>query len=130
MRYRTVTVTPTLSTDISVNPVLSLSSVSVNPSVFQIVDVSASLQNNIIAVSPSLANSMVEAEPDWFTRIVTQSGGYDYYTGTYMVTPKANTETVLGTQNKILTDNVTVLQVPYYETHNDSGYTVYIANEV
>lgn len=52
------------------------------------------------------------------------------YTGTYEVTPKANTEQTLQTAGKQLLENVTVHEVPYYETSNISGTTVYIAQEV
>lgn len=52
------------------------------------------------------------------------------YDGAYEVTPKASEQTVLETRNKLMTDDVTVLEIPYYETYNTSGYTVYIANEV
>ena len=48
------------------------------------------------------------------------------YDGDYIVTPKANEEVVLETSNKLLTDDITVLEIPYYETSNVSGYTVYI----
>lgn len=48
------------------------------------------------------------------------------YTGDYIVKPKANEEVVLDTSDKILTDDITVLEIPYYETSNVSGYTVYI----
>lgn len=48
------------------------------------------------------------------------------YEGDYIVTPKANEEVILETSNKILTDDITVLEIPYYETSNISGYTVYI----
>ncbi|MBQ6221624.1 MAG: hypothetical protein IJJ44_03330 [Solobacterium sp.] len=59
------------------------------------------------------------------------SGEYDTYTGTYSVVPQANQEVVLSTANKLLTRNVTVQEVPYYETSNEQGgYTAYIAQEV
>lgn len=59
------------------------------------------------------------------------SGEYDTYTGTYSVVPQANQEVVLSTANKLLTRNVTVQEVPYYETGNEQGgYTAYIAQEV
>ncbi len=55
----------------------------------------------------------------------------DYYDGDYVVTPKAHSETVLETTEKIMRDNVVVLKVPYYETSNlIGGYTAYIAGEV
>lgn len=52
------------------------------------------------------------------------------YEGEYVVTPKAYEEQVLETANKLMLDNVSVLRVPYFETSNTSGTTVYIANEV
>lgn len=57
--------------------------------------------------------------------------GYEIYSGSYRVTPKANKEQTLKTRNRILKEDVVVLEVPYYETSNDSnGTTVYIAREV
>lgn len=52
------------------------------------------------------------------------------YEGAYTVTPKANTEQVLATDGKLMQDDVTVFEIPYFETSNLSGTTVYIANEV
>lgn len=55
----------------------------------------------------------------------------DYYEGPYEVTPRAWQETVLETKDKAMADDVTVLEIPYYETGNVyNGLTVYIANEV
>lgn len=54
----------------------------------------------------------------------------DFYHGSYEVTPKAYTEQVLETAQKLMAHDVTVFQVPYYETSNVSGTTVYIAKEV
>lgn len=48
------------------------------------------------------------------------------YTGDYIVTPMAHEEVILETSDKLLTDDITVLEIPYYETSNVSGYTVYI----
>ena len=52
------------------------------------------------------------------------------YTGDYVVTPLAHEQTVLKTKGKAMTDDVTVLEVPYYEISNPTGDTVYIASEV
>lgn len=55
----------------------------------------------------------------------------DPYTGEYVITPKAWEEQVLETKHKTMLDDVTVLRVPYYETHNTTnGLTAYIASEV
>lgn len=55
----------------------------------------------------------------------------EYYQGPYEVTPRAFNPVVLPTNDKTMTDDVTVLEVPYWETSNlFDGKTVYIANEV
>lgn len=55
----------------------------------------------------------------------------DVYTGVYEVTPKAWEEQILATDGKLMTDDVTVFRVPYYETVNlFDGKTAYIAEEV
>lgn len=54
----------------------------------------------------------------------------DTYTGEYVVIPKAHKETVLETKDKTMADDVTVRKVPYYETSNQTGTTIYIASEV
>lgn len=49
------------------------------------------------------------------------------YEGAYEITPLAQTDTVMETKGKRMTENVTVLEIPYYETTNESGgYTVII----
>lgn len=57
-------------------------------------------------------------------------GGGEPYTGELIVTPKAHEEQRLATANKVMPGDVVVLEVPYYETHNENGLTAYIASEV
>ena len=52
------------------------------------------------------------------------------YTGSYEVTPIAWNSITLRTKDKIMEKNVLVKEVPYFETRNDAGTTVYIASEV
>lgn len=55
----------------------------------------------------------------------------EYYQGPYEVTPRAFNSVVLPTNDKTMTDDVTVFEIPYWETSNlFDGKTVYIANEV
>ena len=61
--------------------------------------------------------------------IVHEGGGYDVYDGQYEVTPSAHNPIVLETREKLMADDVTVNKIPYYETSNESGLTVYIADE-
>ena len=51
------------------------------------------------------------------------------YTGEHHVIPKTEGQ-VLPTKNTRLTRNITVAAVPYYETGNDCGTTVYIAENM
>lgn len=52
------------------------------------------------------------------------------YAGPYEVTPKAWEAQILATDGLMMTDDVTVFKVPYYETSNIyDGKTVYIAEE-
>lgn len=52
--------------------------------------------------------------------------GGEHYDGVYEVTPLADFEIILPTQGKILDEDVVVNKIPYYETSNESGITVYI----
>ena len=52
------------------------------------------------------------------------------YEGDYVVIPKADAATVLPTRDRLMQDDVTVQKIPYYETANPTGDTVYIASEV
>jgi len=55
---------------------------------------------------------------------------YDYgvnkYTGVSTIIPKS-TDQVLLTANTVISENITILGIPYYETSNEAnGYTVII----
>ena len=52
------------------------------------------------------------------------------YTGSYKIIPKASEEQRLPCAGKKMENDITVQRVPYYETSNDTGITVYIASEV
>lgn len=55
----------------------------------------------------------------------------DPYEGAYAVTSKAHEEQVLETKDKRMTGNLTVREIPYWETSNTSGgTTAYIGSEV
>lgn len=56
--------------------------------------------------------------------------GGELYEGAYSVTPKT-TEQTLKTAQKVLTDDVTIRSIPFYDVGNASGgVTVYIAREI
>lgn len=55
-----------------------------------------------------------------------RGGSYPDYTGAYEITPTTEEQT-LETRRRVMADNVTVHEIPYYETTNESGgYTVII----
>lgn len=51
------------------------------------------------------------------------------YQEEYIVTPKPFNDEILQTNGFKMTDDVTVLKIPYYQTSNETGYTVYIGGE-
>lgn len=55
---------------------------------------------------------------------------YKRYDGNYEAVPNAFNTQTLPTANKLLTQDIVVKKVPYYETSNiQQGITVYIAGE-
>lgn len=48
------------------------------------------------------------------------------YEGSYSIKPLPNRAQVLGTKNKMMLDDLTVLEIPYWEVSNTSGKTVII----
>ena len=62
-------------------------------------------------------------------KVVYQGGG-EPYEGVYDVTPQAKSAVILPTKDRLLSRDVNVKKIPYYETSNQTGVTVYIASEV
>lgn len=50
------------------------------------------------------------------------------YIGEYEIVPKIDSQ-IMRTKNKKMEDDVTVLAIPYYETSNLTGKTVYIGGD-
>lgn len=51
------------------------------------------------------------------------------YDGDYTITPSINEQT-LETKNKVMTDDLNIKQIPYFQTSNEYGDTIYIGKEV
>lgn len=58
------------------------------------------------------------------------TGNSKPYEGVYDVTPQAKSAVILPTKDRLLSRDVNVKKIPYYETSNQTGVTVYIASEV
>ena len=52
------------------------------------------------------------------------------YKGDYEFTPLPFQEQILDTENKILKENIKIKEIPYYETSNVYGDTVYIGSQI
>lgn len=50
---------------------------------------------------------------------------HEKYGGSYEIMPKIASQT-FDTDDKLMTDDLTVLAIPYFEVHNEDGITVYI----
>lgn len=55
--------------------------------------------------------------------------GYDFYLGDYDVTPKIKSQ-ILLTSNKVMSKDVKINGVPYYEVSNPQGGTTFIIAEI
>ena len=51
--------------------------------------------------------------------------GYKYFTGSYEVTPKVEAQT-LETKDKLMSEDVHIKSIPYYEVSNPQGGTTII----
>lgn len=55
--------------------------------------------------------------------------GGEVYEGSYEVTPSVESQT-LETKDRVLTDDITILEIPFFSVGNNSGgSTVYIGSE-
>lgn len=75
--------------------------------------------------------TFTESEPfcACFGEVVEVDHDFDPYPGPYIITPLAWQDQILETKDKTMTDDVTVLEVPYTEVSNIHGTTVSIATQ-
>ena len=75
------------------------------------------------------------SEYEWRLNVAAENDDTDldepeHYSGSYEVTPKAHQTQTLDTSGKVLSEDLVIHEVPYYQTSNDSGgVTSYIAKE-
>ena len=128
--YSTVTVTPKVNFVTTVTASIEPTSIVVEPSLYDEIDIIPKLHGGIISVIPVTSDDTIRVSAKLYTDMV-YNGQYDKFDGDYIVTPKAHSQTVLGTKGKLMESDVTVIKIPYYETSNSiGGNTIYIANEV
>lgn len=91
---------------------------------------------------PPLNSAVIESmkqtisELEWRINVAAESEEeavtkeYEAYTGNYNIMPKAFSTQTLDTADRILDEDIVILEVPYYETSNEAnGVTSYIARE-
>ena len=78
--------------------------------------------------APACLTGKISVDSSNLGGVITFSDGTATYSGDYTITPKVQSQTMY-TRNKKMEDNVTVLAIPYYETSNLKGKTVYIGGE-
>lgn len=61
--------------------------------------------------------------------VIVDPGEYPVYHGETDIVPKAHSDIVLETNGKLLLSDVNIHKIPYYETTNVSGITVYIGGD-
>lgn len=83
----------------------------------------------IFAKKPVLKCTMRSNRPALKGYLNISRGNIDVYDGEYIVTPIPYDAQTLETKNKVMANDVTVLAIPYYETSNISGITIYIGGE-
>ena len=102
----------------------SINDTKITGNVSSTININGLLSNNNNLNSNIQSNSNISAKLS-----VGGSGSYLDYSGSYDIIPNQQDQT-LQTQNKILRENMLVEKIPYYETSNDYGKTVYIGSEV
>lgn len=73
----------------------------------------------------SYYNSIIKSSPIIKEGDPINASEYQIYEGTYRVIPTTDDQ-VLQTNKKLLTDNLTVEEIPIYETSNETGKTIII----
>ena len=83
-----------------------------------------------VSVKQSISGSLFNKGKITGTLGISISGVTEQYVGDYTVIPKLDQQ-VLKTKQKVMTDDLTVKEIPVYEVSNTSGGTTfYIAKEV
>lgn len=99
----------------------SLSDGTLNGTISSTLNISGSLSYNTII-------GKLESD-DLIGTLNIGGGSFPDYGGSYDIIPQVDEQT-LQTKNKVLRENMLIEGIPYFETSNEYGYTIYIGNEV
>ena len=79
---------------------------------------------------PPLSSAVLECYKTQISEYEWRLNVAEHYSGSYEVTPKAHQTQTLDTSGKVLSEDLVIHEVPYYQTSNASGgVTSYIAKE-
>lgn len=94
----------------------------------EVVIIDANVEIEDVDIHTNMQEESLNADFGIITERIIQ-GDTQIYKGEYEVTPKVSKQ-YLETAQKYLTKNVTVNEIPLYETDNQKGTTIYIGNKV
>lgn len=86
------------------------------------------LLNGLINANAGLQGTIIESNV-LKGDLSMEAASYPVYSGDYEVTPSTESQT-LNTMNKVMADDVSIKEIPYFETSNEYGKTIYIGSEV
>jgi hypothetical protein len=78
-----------------------------------------------ISPAPEIKGKISDVGNVKYKAYICSSDSAPIYTGTYQITPRVNAQS-LQTANRLLQRDVLVEEIPYFETSNEYGDTVYI----
>lgn len=84
--------------------------------------------NGVLNATATLKGTLVSSN-ELSGALSKESSSYPVYNGDYEVTPSSEAQT-LYTTNKVMADDVSIKKIPYFETSNEYGKTIYIGSEV
>lgn len=130
MIYRTVTVTPRLTSGITIDAVLGAQTISVNPVLMKIIGVTPTLSESAVKVDATLSASSIPVNTDVVTTLKHYTTDVEFYNGAYEATPKTDTSTqVFETKEKMMRRDFLVYTIPTAEEYNESGGVTFIIGE-
>ena len=93
-------------------------------------NISSTININGLLKNNNNLNSNIQSNTNISAKLtVGGSSSYLDYSGSYDIIPNQEDQT-LQTKDKILRENMLVEKIPYFETSNEYGETVYIGSEV
>lgn len=109
--YRTVTVTPQITSRVTASATITPVLVTVIPSLYDEIEVEPSLSNSVVDITPTLSENAVNVTPEYFTTVRTYGGEVDFFRGDYEYTPTQGTQ-VVNITGLLATQNITINPIP------------------